>query len=110
LFEDLYDSISLVGCWRWPSVQGEITAVDIERMSHHGTSETFRLAVAYKFYVGDDGPYTGESFWAPAFSFRASERVRAARHKLRVHQKVSVHYRRDDPSVNRIVRAVWTNL
>ncbi len=63
MFNDLYDAISLLWSWRWPVAEGEVTAVDIERMRHDRNSDTARLAVAYEFSVGDDGPYTGECFW-----------------------------------------------
>lgn len=49
------------------SSRSEVTAGDIERMRHDRNSDTARLAVAYEFSVGDDGPYTGECFWVPAF-------------------------------------------
>jgi hypothetical protein len=104
VFDDLYDAALFLFSWRWPTVGGEIT-VDIERIRHSRVRDTFRLAVAYKFSLGDDGPYTGESFWEPAFF--AKRRVAAARHKLRTRQPVTVRYRRDDPSVNRLDRQSW---
>jgi hypothetical protein len=110
MFEDLYDSLSLLWSWRWPSVEGKITAVDVERIQHYRQGERLRLAIAYKFSIGDDGPYTGESFWEPSFSFRAKERVVAARHKMRTHGHVLVRYRADDPSVNRLDSANWQDL
>ena len=47
--QDLYDAASLVFSWRWPTTQGEITAVDIERVSQSRQGETWRLAVAFRF-------------------------------------------------------------
>ena len=108
MFEDLYDRISLLFSWRWPEAVGEVTAVDVERVESSEGSDRFRLAVAYKFSVGIDGPYTGESFWEPAF--RGKTRVVAARHKIRVHDQVAVRYRPDDPSVSRLDRRAWQNL
>jgi hypothetical protein len=108
MFGDLYDAFSLLWLWRWPEVVGEVTAVDIERIRHSRGSDTFRLAVAYKFSVGNDGPYTGESFWQPVFFQK--KRVLGARHNIHVRQQVPVHYRQDDPSVNRLDRRAWQNL
>jgi hypothetical protein len=105
MFEDLYDAASLLFSPWWPMAEGEITAVDVERVRHSRGGDTLRLAVAYKFSVGDDGPYTGESFWRPAFF--VNRRVAAARHKLHLSQAVRVHYRPDDPSVNALDRGVW---
>ena len=86
---------------------GEVTAVDVERIKN-SRREEFRLAVAYKFSIGNDGPYTGESFWQPAFF--SKKRVLAARRSFRVHQQVVVRYRPDDPSVNKLDGRVWQNL
>ena len=87
---------------------GEITAVDVERLPDSDGNETFRLAVAYKFCLANDGPYTGESFWQPLFFQK--KRVLAARHNVHVHQQVPVHYRPDDPSVNKLDPKAWQNL
>ncbi len=108
MFRDLYDEISLLWSWLWPEATGQVTAVDIERIKRHNSSDTLRLAVAFKFSVGSDGPYTGKSFWSPAFF--VNRRVSAARHKIYVGQPVVVRYRPDDPSVNRLDRRVWQNL
>ena len=108
MFDDLYDAISIVWSCRWPTSKGEVTAVDIERLRHSRGGDTLRLAIAYKFSLGDDGPYTGESFWEPIFFAR--KRVFAVRHKVRVRQPVTVRYRRDDPSVNTLDRRVWRGL
>jgi hypothetical protein len=108
MFEDLYDTVSLIFSRWWPKADGEITAVDIERIRHSRGKDTLRLAVAYKFSLGDDGPYTGESFWQP--SFCVNRKVMAARHKVHLRQTVIVRYRSDDPSVNKLDRGVWRNL
>jgi hypothetical protein len=100
MFDDLYDTISLMWSWRWPVADGEVTAVDIERINRNRCSETVRLAVAYEFSIGDDGPYTGECFWRPAFS--PVKRAAAARRKLRIREPLRVRYRPDNPSVNKL--------
>jgi len=106
MFDDLYDAISMMWSWRWPTSEGEVTAVDLERIRHaNSRNDTLRLAIAYKFSLGDDGPYTGESFWRPSFCVK--RRVFAARHKIRLHQHVTVRYRPDDPSVSTLDRSVW---
>jgi hypothetical protein len=64
VFDDLYDAVSFLWSWRWPETPGEVTAVDVERVKNPEGIDTFRLAVAYKFSIGTDGPYTGESFLA----------------------------------------------
>jgi hypothetical protein len=105
MFDDLYDAVSRLWSWRWPREMGEVTAVDVEITERNGG---FRLAVAYKFSTNGDGPYTGESFWNPAF--RVNPRVLAARRKIRVGHPVLVRYRSDDPSVNTLDRSVWQSL
>lgn len=88
-------SCRALGTWRWPLARGRITAIDVER---NREKRTARLAVAYEFSVGADGPYTGESFWRPQFA--EEKGVGIARKRLRLHQEVTVRYRPDDPSVN----------
>jgi hypothetical protein len=95
MFADLYDSISLLWSWRWPVAEGEITAADVVR---NREKHTAMLDLAYEFFVGDDGPYTGTYVWRPAF---AQERAVAdAKRRLRLHQPVRVRYRPGDPSIN----------
>jgi hypothetical protein len=108
MFEDLYAKISLLWSWRWPETIGDITAVDIERINDSQGNVTLQLAVAYKFSIGDDGPYTGESFWQPAFC--SKRRVMAARRGIRVHHQARIRYCPDDPSVNRLDGSTWQNL
>ena len=103
MFEGLYDLISLLWSWRWPQVAGQVTAVDVEKVGR-----ALRLAVAYKFSVGEDGPYCGESFWSPALA--GDGRVLEARRKIRVGHSVQVRYRPDDPSVNTMDGSVWNRL
>ncbi len=106
MFGELYDAISYLWSWRWPEAKGEVTAVDVEKPKRRNGS--VRLAVAYKFSVNGDGPYTGESLWTPAFA--AKGRVVSARHKIRVGHPVPVRYRPDDPVVNRLDGNVWRDL
>jgi hypothetical protein len=103
MFRDLYDAVSRLWWWRWPTTEGEITAIDIERVGN----DRVRLAVAYKFSIGDDGPYTGESFWTPAFSIGQLKSVRNAKRVLHIGQRVPVRYRGDDPSVNALDGGVY---
>jgi hypothetical protein len=111
MFEALYDELSRLWSWRWPTALGEIVLVQIERFRPATSNrDTFRLSVVYSFSVGDDGPYGGESFWCPPFSFGAIKRLRRAKRKLHVGLPVLVRYRPDDPSVNRLDRSVWREL
>lgn len=107
MFSELYDAVSYLWSWNWPETMGEVTAVDVEKIESRGNVR-LRLAVAYKFSVNDDGPYTGESFWNPAFC--PNRRVLAARRKIRHGKAVTVRYRHDDPSVNRLDRRIWQEL
>jgi hypothetical protein len=96
MFEDLLDKLSLLGSRQWPVADGVITEVIIERLGRE--QQSLRLAVAYKFSVGEDGPYTGECFWAPQVC--QVRQVKSAGRKIRTRLRVRVRYRRDDPSVN----------
>jgi hypothetical protein len=107
MFQDLYDAISRLWSFTWPCADGRVTEVLGEHIQFRSSQKRARLAVAYEFSVGDDGPYTGESFWTPVFFSVA--RVAKARRRVHAHQKVRVRYRRDDPSVNAVdggVRAI----
>jgi hypothetical protein len=108
MFDDLYDALSVFWSWKWPTANGQVTEVLAERIRHPRGGDTFRLSVAFKFSIGEDGPYTGESFWAPAFCQK--KRVIAGRRKTRTGQNVLVRYRSDDPSVNRLDSSVWRRL
>jgi hypothetical protein len=105
MFGDLYDGLSLAWAWSWPTTAAEVTAVDVELAP--GSTQNWRLAVAYKFWVGTDGPYTGESFWKPAFF--SYTRVIRARAKIRNHQMLAVH-RAHTPSINKLDREDWRNI
>ncbi len=89
MFEDLYDEISLLWSRFWPVADGIVTEVISERLGHD--QQRIRLAVAYEFSVGEDGPYTGESFWTPAFC--QLRRVANARKRIRKGQKIRIRYR-----------------
>jgi allantoicase len=109
MFEELYDAVSRLWSCRWPLADGEVTEVILDRIRHRGNSpDTIRLAIAYEFSVGSDGPYTGESFWRPLFP--SMKRVQDAKRKFHRHQRVIVRYRSDDPSVNRLDGRVWQDL
>ncbi len=101
MFNDLYEYISLMFSWRWPKADGVITGVEIESIDG---GDKLRLAVVYKFSLGDDGPYTGESFWA---SLVGSAGLVNINDKLRVGDPVTVRYRLNDPNVNKLDRSVW---
>lgn len=109
MFEDLYDAISLLWAKRWPTVEAEITAVEVERIPTRRSKDRFRLSVAYKFFIGEDGPYTGVSFWEPPRA-HGEERVTAAQQRFRVGQRVTVHYRPDDACVNTLDQAIWEGM
>ena len=109
MFGEVYDAISFLFSWRWPEAMGEVTAVEVEEIQQLESNPSFRLAVAYKFWVGADGPYIGESYWEPAF-FSKKRVAEAAANKIQVGQPVKVRYRRDDPSVNKLDRLVWQEL
>lgn len=102
MFEDLYDAISRLWSWSWPFADGRVTEVLCERIGQN--KDRARLSVTYEFWVGSDGPYTGECFWTPVFF--EIKRVAAARKRVRRKQKVQVRYRLDDPSVNTLAGGV----
>lgn len=104
---DLYDAVSFLGSWRWPLASGEVTAAEIETITDSRGNVQRRLAIAYKFSIGADGPYTGESFWSPAFF--SSRSLVSARRGVRNGKQVLIRYRTDDPSVNRLDGSVWRN-
>ena len=106
MFKDLWDTVSLLWSWRWPAADGAVTAVDIDTLRRGSGRESLRLAVAYKFSIGADGPYTGETFWKPIFSGSVLE----AKDKIRIGQRVMVRYRPGDPSVSTLDRRVWKDL
>jgi hypothetical protein len=100
MFEDLYDGFSRLWSWSWPRAGGKVTEVLGEHIEFRSGEKRARLAVAYEFSVGTDGPYTGECFRSPTFF--SIRRVANARRKVHAGQRVQVRYRPDDPSVNTI--------
>jgi len=109
MFEDLYDAISFFWSKKWPTVEAEITAVELERIPTRRSKDRFRLSVAYKFYLGEDGPYTGVSFWEPPRSW-PEERVESAEAKVHTGQRRLVRYRPDDASVNALDKSAWEGM
>lgn len=97
MFSDLYDSISLLFYRRWPCVEGEITAV---RMLGG------RLLVEYGFSV-EDRSYIGE---ADCPSWSVGTEAIDIHEQFPVGQSVTVRYRPDNPSVNKLDRSVWQDL
>lgn len=95
LFRLLYEALLSLRSRRWPTTEGEITAVDLE-----STDRGLEVAVAYKFSIGEDGPYCGEAFWQSPFSFSQKDTMRKVRRAVHVRQRVQVRYRPDDPEVN----------
>lgn len=99
MFSDLHDYISLLFYWQWPRVEGEITAVRI-------LGGSGRLLLEYKFSLGD-GYHAGEarcpSWLAGAAAINVNE-------TFRIGQPVTVRYRLDNPSVNKLDRSVWQNI
>lgn len=102
MFSDLYDSISLLFSRRWPKAEGVITAVDARTIYFKGQASGFRLVVVYEFSIGADGPYTGESA-SPQFR----EDGMNITDQFAVGRAVSVRYRADDPSVNKLDPRTW---
>jgi len=99
MFNDLFDSISLLFYWQWPRIGGEITAVRI-------LGGSGRLVLEYRFSLGD-GSYIGEAgcpFWSVGVAaINVYER-------FPVGHAVTVRYRRDNPSVNKLDGSVWQDL
>ena len=102
MFEDLFDCISLLFAWRWPTAAGHITAVDIQRVPNQARSQ--RVVVVYEFSIDGDGPYTGQS---SSSGWSRPLRVVNIRESLRVGRPVTVRYRRVDPSVNKLDSSSW---
>jgi hypothetical protein len=72
MFESLYDKISFLWVWQWPTANGEVTEVLAERLSHGNKGDTFRLSVTYKFSVGSDEPLHWRKFLAANVLFCAA--------------------------------------
>jgi hypothetical protein len=100
MFGDFYNAVSKLFSWRWPIADGEITAVRY-------LSPDEGLVVEYKFSLGDDGPYTGESRWSPWF---AHTDVMDIHKTLPIGSPITVRYRPGDPSVNTLDREAWDGL
>jgi hypothetical protein len=107
MFEDLRDSISLLWSGQWPTATGEVTELLLEVVNRGERGEYRRLSVTYKFWAGDDGPYTGEGFWKPLFTYNEIRKLANAKRALRSSRHVTVRYRPSDPSINRIDASSW---
>ena len=101
MFRDLFDQVSSLFSWRWPIRDGEITAVGVR---YDDFAKGYRLAVLYKFDVGSDGPYTGESLSPLSLDSRD---VMNMNEQFRIGSSIPVRYRPDDPSVNMLDRNAW---
>ena len=99
MFSDLRDWLSLLFYWRWPRVQGEITAARVKAGSR-------QLLLEYRFSLGG-GCYTGESGCPSWYAGSGALNINEA---FRIGQPVTVRYRRDNPSVNKLDRSVWEDL
>ena len=111
MFEDVFDAARMLFNSSWPTADAEITDVYIERLGDRiRQDDQARLCVCYRFYVSDDGPYSGISFWKPTFTFGLAKRMRDARKQMLRKHIAAVHYRPDDPSQNRLAREAWRDL
>jgi Protein of unknown function (DUF3592) len=99
MFSDLCDYISLLFYRRWPSVEGEITAVRI-------LGGSGRLLVEYSFSL-EDRSYIGEG-GCPSWSVGTA--AVNIHEKFPIGQSVTIRYRPDNPSVNKLDRSVWQDL
>jgi hypothetical protein len=108
MFDALYDSLSMIFSSSWPLTDGVVTAANVRRDSSGDGKATFALEIAYKFSLGDDGPYVGLSAWRGALS--DEQRARDAMRAFQVGQTVLLRYRRSDPSVNKIDSSAWQGL
>ena len=99
MFSDLYDSSSLLFSRSWPEAEGVITAGGVRAADRDG----YYLVVEYKFSVGDDGPYTGESKCPLAYVGDATQ----LNEKVHVGEPITIRYRRDNLSVNKLENRMW---
>ena len=101
MFGELYENLSLLFYWRWPTVEGVITAADLIYGRYPA------IVIVYEFSVGEDGPYTGQSrspFWF------GSTNVNGINKQLAAGERVLVRYRPNQPSVNKLDSSVWRDL
>ncbi len=99
MFSDLRDYFSLLFYWRWPMVEGEITAVRFLGGTRH-------WCLDYRFSLGDRS-YIGE---ASCPAWLAGTGAVNLNETFRIGQAVSVRYRRGNPSVNKLDRSVWQDI
>ena len=88
MFSELFDKMF---AQRWPEAEGTITRAYLDPNTRGG------LTVAYEFSIGGDGPYTGESYGAGVVDIDS----------FKIGTTVTVRYRKDDPSVNKIDPGCW---
>ena len=112
MFEDLYDACSFLLSFTWPTGHAEITDMYIEETTHRArhSDQQFRLIVCYRFFVADDGPYSGIDYWKPTWSYHQIRRIKEARKNLKLKHTVPVRYRRDDPSLNHLDSDAWRGI
>jgi hypothetical protein len=108
MLSDLYDHVSKLFSRRWPTAEGEITAVNISYggYGYRGGNRVL-VIIDYKFRTGGGELYTGEASWSPWFG---SVNGTDINDQLCLGEPVTVRFRRDDPSVNRLDRSVWEYL
>ena len=98
MLSDLYNYVSLLFSWRWPKAEGTITSAQIQRVRE------LRVVIEYKFNLGADGPYTGES--SQRFLSMELDCVDITE-RFRPGAPVTIRYRPDDPSVSTLDRDCW---
>lgn len=101
MFDDLRDRVSLLFAHDWPAADGQLTSVSV-----YPYERGIQFVITYTFSLAD-GPYTGESrspIWYPG------EKIVEINDKFRVGQQVTVRYRSDDPTVNKLDRSTWDDL
>ncbi len=99
MFSDLYDYISLLLYWLWPSVEGQITAVRI-------LGGSGRFLVEYKFSLEMDLT----SVKPVALLGLSARQLSTFNETFPIGQSMTVRYRPDNPSVNKLDRSVWQNI
>src|SRR5579871_2111985 len=85
MFQDLRDSLSKLCFWRLPTAEATVTRMEVDQASG-------QILIHYRFFVGDDGPFTGMHMAEGMPLLGVKE--------LNVGQAITVRYRRDNPSVN----------
>jgi len=105
MFDELAEGFSRLFSWRWPSCEGRIVAVDVQKGSGSRYGGGLVLAIGYEFPATNKN-YSCEYFWEPASPALAL----AAKEQLKIGQSVTVRYRLDDPNVNTLDRRIFDDL